>query len=81
MSAYADCVVFNATTEAHALIHTDVASKEERTAINAIVPALGSCLSAGSQMKLDVASIRALVADGLWARMEYGVEGSQGAAE
>ncbi|MDJ0642057.1 MAG: hypothetical protein QNJ15_04505 [Erythrobacter sp.] len=72
VASFSDCVVYNAPAEAHAIVHTKPASKEERQAINAIVPALGACLSAGSEMALDVPSIRAFVADGLWARSHYG---------
>lgn len=72
IASFADCIVFNAPAEAHAIVHTDPASDEERAAINAIVPALGGCLPAGNEMELTVESIRAMVADGLWARSYYG---------
>jgi len=71
-AAFADCVVYRAPAEAHAIVHAQPASRDERSAINAIVPALGACLPEGRELKLDFESIRAMVADGLWARNYYG---------
>jgi len=74
IASLSDCVVFNAPAQAHAIIHTEPASDEERAAVMAIVPALGNCLTAGNELRLDETSIRGFVADGLWARMHYGQE-------
>ncbi|RGP40660.1 hypothetical protein BPTFM16_00947 [Altererythrobacter insulae] len=72
IASFSDCIVLNAPKEAHVIVHTDPASKEERAAINEIVPALGGCLPSGREMELTLESIRAMVADGLWARSYYG---------
>lgn len=60
---------------------TQPATREETAAIKEIVPALGRCIPAGKEMKLDVESIRAFVAEGLWARSYYGsrLEKAEGA--
>ncbi|MFL0356503.1 hypothetical protein ACI5KX_08465 [Erythrobacter sp. GH1-10] len=71
-ASMSDCVVYQAPAKAHAIVHTQPASREERAAIKDIVPALGNCIPAGKQMKLDIESIRAFVAEGLWARSYYG---------
>ncbi len=71
-ASFADCVVYQAPSQAHAILHTKPTTAEEKEAVMAIVPAVGRCIPDGKEMRLDVASIRAIVADGLWARSYYG---------
>ncbi len=80
-AAMADCVVYQDPVNAHAIVHTKPASKEELAAVKTVVPALGRCIPAGTDMKLNVESIRAFIADGLWARSYYGpkLEKAEGA--
>lgn len=68
LGAYSDCLVFNDTKNADAVLRTMPGSKEERAAAQALGPTLGACLVQGQSMTLTPASIRGFVADGLWAR-------------
>lgn len=72
VSMFADCVIFNAAAEADKVLRTAPASDEESAAVRALVPALSGCLMEGQELELTAASVRAIVADGLWSRSHYG---------
>lgn len=69
---YADCVVHRDAAGADALLRTAPASEEEKAAARALAPVLGGCLIDGQTIEFTPASIRALAADGLWARWAHG---------
>lgn len=71
LAGFADCVVHSAPVETDALVRTEPDTTEETNAIQALVPFLGPCLPAGNEIALTVASIRSIIADGLWARHAY----------
>lgn len=71
-ASFSDCVVYQAPAKAHAVLHTKPGTKDEKAAVMAIVPAVGKCIPSGKEMRLNLASIRAFLADGLWARAYYG---------
>lgn len=77
LAGFADCVVHSAPVQADALVRTKPGSKDEAAAIQAIVPSLGPCLDDGNDIKLSVETVRALIADGLWARIAYGSASSR----
>lgn len=72
LAGFADCVVYSAPVEADALVRAEPGSEEENAAIQAIIPHLGPCMPNGNEISLSVASVRSIVADGLWARHAYG---------
>lgn len=78
-AAIADCVIFNAPTHADALLRTAPASEAERQAVQALIPALSNCIVEGQEVTLTAVSIRAIVADGLWARSYYGAAANDAA--
>ena len=75
-AAFADCVVFNSPDLSDALMRTRITTDAETKAVQALVPALSKCLLDGQETELTVQTIRALVAEGLWARIEYGGKAS-----
>jgi hypothetical protein len=68
VGAFSDCVVFHNAAGADALVRTPPGSEAERVAARSLAPALGSCLTEGQEVALNVRSIRQFVADGLWNR-------------
>lgn len=68
LAAFADCVVFRDTRGADAVLRTPPGTMEERKAAMALAPVLGPCLVQGQEVALTPIAIRAIVADGLWAR-------------
>lgn len=68
LGGYSDCLVFNDTKNADAILRTMPGSKEERVAAKALGPTLGACLVQGQSLTLTPSSIRGFVADGLWTR-------------
>jgi hypothetical protein len=68
LAAFADCVVFKNTAAADAVLRTPPGTMEERTAAKGLAPVLGPCLVQGQEIALTPIAIRAIVADGLWAR-------------
>lgn len=62
---FAGCVVATAPDDADALLRTEIRSSAERSAFRHLVPVLGPCLPKGLKMELDVAWLRAVVAEGL----------------
>jgi hypothetical protein len=68
LGAIEDCVTFNDTANADALLRTMPGSPQERVTAKALAPALSHCLSSGVQISLTPSSIRNMMADGLWNR-------------
>jgi hypothetical protein len=68
LAAISDCLVFKDTSGADALLRTRPFSAEERTVAISLAPAFGGCLPQGQTLKVNPQMIRALAADGLWAR-------------
>lgn len=62
---FANCVVAAVPDDADALLRTELRSPAERTAFRRLLPVLGPCLPKGLKMELDVAWLRAVVAEGL----------------
>lgn len=60
------CVVRRNVAKAQALVAAKPTSDAEKEAIKAITPELGPCVSAGSELKLNVPNIRALMALALY---------------
>lgn len=78
MGRIADCIVFSDPSLADRLLRTPPASEHERAAAQDLVPVLGACLPEGSEVQVSVATIRALAADGLWARTAYSTRENAG---
>lgn len=68
MAALVDCLTFTEAEKADALLRTPPGSSDERSAAIALAPTLGSCMTQGQTFKMTPLTIRALVADGMWAR-------------
>lgn len=70
-----DCIVYFSPNEAHTFLGTRPGSGKEKDALDGLYAALITC--AGDQMAeadIDMSSMRMVVADGLWARMQYGAD-------
>jgi hypothetical protein len=65
-AAFADCLVSAAPLQSDAMLRTPSGSAEEKAALKALVPFLGPCVPTGQTLKLNLATVRAYVADGLW---------------
>ena len=72
VARYADCVVYRQSRAADQLLRTEPGSADEAAKAQALAPVLGECLIDGPTIEFTPGSIRALVADGLWARATYG---------
>lgn len=81
VAAFADCIAYHGTIEGDTLLRTDPASPEEGEAIRALVPILSNCIVAGEEISFTATSIRAMVAEGLWARSHYGAALAVGQAQ
>lgn len=68
MNALVDCVTFKATQGADMLLRTVPGTSPERAAAIALAPVFGDCMVQGQTFKMTPLTIRALVADGMWAR-------------
>lgn len=68
---FSDCIVYQASAEADAVLRTEVESAAEKAAVQRLVPALSKCLSSGRTIELTVSAIRSYAAAGLWARSYY----------
>ncbi len=68
MMELADCITFRDTPAADALLRTTPQSAAERDAAVALAPVVSACLLEGQSFRVTPQSIRALAADGLWAR-------------
>ncbi|WP_343346958.1 hypothetical protein WJT74_03585 [Sphingomicrobium sp. XHP0239] len=71
LAGFADCVVHRAPVETDRLVRTTPGTRKEAEAIEAVIPHLGPCLEDGNNISLSVDTVRALIADGLWARHAY----------
>ena len=60
--ALANCVVRNSPVAARAVLDTPVTSAEEARALDALRPAIGSCLQPPEQVELNPIGLRSLVA-------------------
>jgi hypothetical protein len=78
ITRFSDCVVARDVAGADALVRTMPGSDDERSAARALAPALGACLLAGEQMKLNAASVRTYAVEGLWARFANGATEASG---
>lgn len=63
---FAQCVVRRDPKAAKLVIATKPASKEETTQVGKMIPHLGPCLIQGQDLKLNVPSVRAIAAVGLY---------------
>ena len=63
---FAQCVARSNPKGAFAVLQTKVGGTEETGAVKALVPTLGSCLVAGSNINLDTESVRIISAVGLY---------------
>jgi len=68
LAAFADCLVYRDVSRADALLRTEPGSSDEAEVSRALVPELSNCLMEGQTIAFSPSSIRALAADGLWAR-------------
>lgn len=69
------CVVRRDVAKAQALLNSKPTSNAEKDAIKAIIPELGPCVSAGSELQLNAPNVRALIAFALY-RAASKMEGS-----
>jgi len=72
LAGFADCLAYRNGTGADALLRTEPGSAEELELAKGLAPTLGACLIAGQNIEFTPSSIRALAADGLWARAALG---------
>ncbi len=79
MGIFADCLVYHAPAEADRLLRGPVGGDIESESVRALVPTISLCLSDGQQANFTTSAIRDFIADGLWARSEYGA--AQGSGE
>lgn len=80
-AAFSDCIAFHAPHESDRLLRTDPNSNEEAAAVQSLIPALSACLTEGRDIQLTIATIRGLVADGMWARTNLKIEARPGTNE
>jgi hypothetical protein len=60
------CIVRRSPARAKAFVKSAVSSTEETTAFKAIVPDVGPCVTSGTEIKLNLPSLRAVVAYALY---------------
>ena len=63
---FAECVVRENGAGAHALLFSDIASKQERAAFASLHPALSACLPQGSQVQFSRTALRGFIAESLY---------------
>jgi len=63
---FADCVVAADPYDADFLFRTAGSSADEQDAVTKLTPALGPCLPQGAQIRLDPATLRSWLGEGLW---------------
>lgn len=68
MAELADCVVGADPTDADALVRLVPNSAGEIDQARKLTPALGGCVRTGQTFRLNAATVRMIVADGLWQR-------------
>lgn len=66
LEAFGTCVVSQDIEKAKMLIRAPVASEQERSAVAALAPSLGQCIAEGQTLKLNIASVRSLLAVSLY---------------
>ena len=62
-----DCIIANDPAQSDALLRTVPADAAERAVIQQLIPTIAACLPQGQEVALNVADVRSIVADGLWA--------------
>lgn len=77
IAGFGDCVVYRQPELADNLLRTKPASEGEGLAVGALAPHLGDCLQSGRDISLTPASLRTIVADGLWARSQNQIARAQ----
>ncbi|MDN3645316.1 hypothetical protein QWY75_03725 [Pontixanthobacter aestiaquae] len=74
MTMFGDCIVFADISKSDALLRTSPESTEESVAIQNLLPAMSACIAEGADVELTAERIRAVVAEGLYARQAYHVQ-------
>lgn len=72
LADFSDCLVYRDAVRADALLRTDPGSPDELETSRALASTLSGCLIEGQTIAFSASSIRALAADGLWARSALG---------
>jgi len=62
VSAFGECLVRTAPDRAWALLKTEVVSKGEQAALEALAPAMSGCVSKGQQVELNKFNVRGSIA-------------------
>lgn len=62
VSAFGECLVRTAPDQAWALLKTEVVSKGEQAALEALAPAMSGCVSKGQQVELNKFNVRGSIA-------------------
>ncbi len=73
---FADCVAYRDASGADAMLRTEPGSAEELAGAHSLGAVLGACLIQGQEIEFTAASIRAIAADGLWSRLNFGPKGT-----
>ena len=67
-----DCIVYFSPSEAHEFLNTRPGSGKESKALDGLYAALITCAGDGmAEADIDMSSMRMVIADGLYARMQY----------
>jgi hypothetical protein len=66
MRALGDCAARADAALVHALLRTEVGSREERPALDAAIPILSTCLPAGRELHFSRGMLRGILAEGLY---------------
>lgn len=64
--ALGDCAARADTARVHALLRTEVGSRDERPALDAAIPILSGCLPAGRELRFSRVMLRGILAEGLY---------------
>jgi hypothetical protein len=64
--ALGDCAARADTARVHALLRTEVGSRDERPALDAVIPVLSGCLPAGRDLRFSRVMLRGILAEGLY---------------
>ena len=68
-----DCLAHHSPVQGDALLHSRPGSSGEEEAVESLYPALLACAGEGiADTEISTSMVRTVVADGLWARMQYG---------
>lgn len=71
LAKVSDCITFRNGPAAHVLLGEVPRSKGEGEALEALWPALLTCLEAEEPPELSTSMVRQMIADGMWARSHY----------